>query len=216
MKKRTILGALLLVTMAMTGCGEAEDKQTTEVAQVESTTEKAEQEDATTEEVSTTEEEAATEEQTEDAGNESEGTGLTQYASNYGHYISYNADLFEVVMDEGSDCVQLKGQDVEKDIPVYVSFIQTADTAENVLQGVILQASQDGITPNESVMGKNDYPSNSIYYEVETERGTECMTMHVVEAEGMVYLVEICTGKDVDMEVSNAIEEILASFEVEK
>lgn len=213
MRKGMILGALLLVTMAVTGCGEKEQNQTTEELKVttQATTEEVavteEQEDATTEENAISEETATT---------EATETELTLYSSNYGHYYSYNDTLFEVYMGEGSDGVQLKGQDLEKEVPVYVSFIQTADTADNVLQGIILQSGQDGITPNESVMGKNDYPSNSIYYEVETERGTECMTMHVVEAEGMVYLVEICTGKDVDMEVSNAIEEVLANFEVEK
>lgn len=191
MKKKVILTLVATVTaIALIGCGGEKKEETSSAPE-------------------------ATKAASPSASAESkadEGSQKT-YKSEYGYSVSYNDDLFEVINDEGADSFQLKDQDLEKEVPVFVSISKADDTVKNLVEGLILQSGQDDLKADDTTMGKNSYPSKCITYDTKSDAGKNYETFHVLDIDKEVFLIEIGSGDDVEPQVQNAIEELLASFE---
>lgn len=135
------------------------------------------------------------------------------YQSDYGYSISYDVSLFDAINEEGTDFFELKGQDIEKNIPIYISVTRIEDSVENTVKGLKLQSGLDEVAVDSTTMGKYHYPSKVVSYQTKEERGTAYQTFHVLAVKENVYLIEISNGGDVEETLSNAIETMLASFD---
>jgi len=203
MEKKGITVLLItLVSIALVGCG----GQTPDVPS-DAVTEAEEKSEVT--------EEKESAEETESEAETAELGQRILYESPYGYTVQYDDTYFEVVNSEGSDCIQLKGQDLEKEVPTYVSITPTEETVEYLAEGLALQSGTDDVVVSDTVMSAKEYPSKLVYYQTEDDpRGITYQTYHVVKAGDTVYLIEIVSGDNTSSQVDNAIEEILASFEV--
>lgn len=204
MKRRVLLGAMLLLTIGLIGCGK-DSQESTEPSTVATT-------EAASTEAEPTEKETEADEQVE---TEPVDDMLESYTSELGYSVYYNSDMFEVSYAENTDRFILIGQDLENEVPAYVAIQKADDTAENVVGGLALQPGRDDIEVNMATFGAGGFQATSLTYQEDTERGVQYMTFQVVETADAVYIIEICNGDNIDDAVTGGIEHILGTFTVE-
>lgn len=222
MKKRLVLCMMLLLTIGLVGCGKDSQESTepstvtaTEAAPTEAEPTEAEPTEEETDAAPTEEPIEATEEVTETEAAEVVDDELETFTSEYGYSVTYNPAMFETRNAEGVDYFEPIGQEYGEKVPTYVAIWKTEDTVDNVVAGLALQSGRDDIEMSMSTFGPESYPSTSLTYQEETEIGIQYMTFQVVDANGVVYVIEVCNGDDITQEMTGGIENILGTFVVE-
>lgn len=206
MRKKVVLAILAgLMAMSLGAC-----QATSETAEADISAESKEQTENTEQEVSKqSTEEAETEETLVGADQGS----LTTYSSSYGYTIEYDASLFEVTNDEGMDCIQLIGQDLEKETPVYLAVtLIEEESAAIIAEGIALQSGSDDTKIEDATVGKEAYTAQKVVYQQEAEAGNITNVSYVLEVNGKVFLVEQATGTDTSADIQSKMEEMVGSF----
>lgn len=135
------------------------------------------------------------------------------YTSSLGYKTEYCCDDFSVSQTGNTDTFSMKGQELEKEIPVTVSIEKTSESADSVIKGAQLQSKQE-VAIEKSKFGKNSLPSQTICYQTKDDpRGTCLITVIAVQGTKATYIITITQGTGIAEEISDDIEAILGAFE---
>lgn len=138
------------------------------------------------------------------------------YQSDYGYEIKCDRSKFEIYNADGNDTYSLIGQDLNKELPIYIAVQLFTDTdAAEIAEGLKLQSGSDDVEIENTTMGAENYKAKSVYVEVKNDLGTQSISYLAVQNGSDVFLIEAGGYVGEEESISGEIEAMLGSFTME-
>lgn len=143
---------------------------------------------------------------------EASAKGTKTYISSEGYQVEYCSDDFYGSRVGLGYSFLLNKQDLEKEIPVSVSFEKSKLSVTDAIEGAKVQSKQD-VVIEKGTFGKDVLPSKYISYERNDDpRGVCKMMVFAVQGKKTTYIVTVTHGEKISQKISDDIEGILNSF----